>query len=149
MEIHRYRAKLGHHLAVCDPKIMLSVTSLVPLPCLTLPSHMALSSSHSPSHGSLLDTSRNIHHLGRRCIEPRSGMGTGVCRCVCLRERKRWELAKMRGNVANSVPTQPIQPSGDGKMAGASPASLPMGTCSSRSRALTWCLPATVHKCID
>lgn len=48
----------------------------------------------------------------------------------------------MRGDVANSVPMQPIQPSGDGEMAGAS-ASLPMGTCSNRSAAPTSQLQST------
>lgn len=71
--------------------------SLPSLPCLTLPSHMALSSSHSPSHGSLLDTGRNIPRLDHRCTEPRSGMGTGVRRCVCLRGKKKVGISEKRG----------------------------------------------------
>ena len=80
-----------------DPKLTLSVISLPSLPCLTLPSHMAPSSSHSPSRGSLLDTGRNIPHLDRRCTEPHSGMGTGVRRCVCLKGKKKVGIGEKRG----------------------------------------------------
>lgn len=78
---------------------MLSIISLPPLTCLTLPSHMALSSSHSPSRGSLLYIGRNIPRLGRKCTEPRSGMGTGVRRCGCLRGKKKVGISKKRGEM--------------------------------------------------
>lgn len=71
--------------------------SVISLQCLTLPSHMVLSSSHSPFRGNLLDTSRNTPHLDRRCTVPRSGRGTGVRRCVCLRGKKRCELGRNEG----------------------------------------------------